>query len=141
MKARVRDVMAFSMRPRSMLRVTASASTNTGFAPTARTTFAVATQLSGVVMTSSPGPMPQMRKANSSVAVPEFARRTGRPPHRSDSAASRAWHFGPVVNQPERSTSPTSAMVRSSTLGRVKGRNGAALIACSRCARPAPRRR
>ena len=39
-----------------MLRVRASTSTNTGRAPTSSTTLAVATQDSGVVITSSPGP-------------------------------------------------------------------------------------
>ncbi len=67
-------------RSRSMLRVTGSTSTNTGLAPTRRMTLAVATQDSGVVMTSSPGPMPARRSAISSAAVPELSARTGRPP-------------------------------------------------------------
>ena len=45
-----------------MLRVTGSISTNTGVAPASRITLLVATQDIGVVMTSSPGPMPAMRK-------------------------------------------------------------------------------
>ena len=67
----------------------------------------MATQDSGVVMTSSPGPMPARRSATSSVAVPELKARTGRPPQYSDSAASNALTLGPLVIQPERSTSAT----------------------------------
>ena len=52
-------------------------------------TLAVATQVSGVVMTSSPGPTPASRSATSSAAVPELKVRTGRPPQSSDSAASK----------------------------------------------------
>ena len=40
----------------------------------------MATQEIGVVITSSPGPMPAMRKAISMVQVPELKVRTGRPP-------------------------------------------------------------
>jgi len=57
MSARVRGPMAAAMRSGSMLRVRASTSTNTGRAPTSTMTLVVATQLSGVVITSSPGPI------------------------------------------------------------------------------------
>ena len=50
-----------SIRSRSMLRVRGSTSTNTGRAPTSRMTLLVATQVSGVVMTSCSGPTPAMR--------------------------------------------------------------------------------
>ena len=48
-----------------------------------------------------------MRRPISSVAVPELKVRTGRPPQNADSAASNFWFCGPVVIQPERSTSAT----------------------------------
>src|ERR1700722_16545954 len=100
-------------------------SANTGVAPTSMITFAVATHELGVVMTSSPGPMPAMRKAISIVQVPELKVRTGRPEKNSDSRDSNAFTFGPLlVNQPERRTSVTPAMVASSMEGRVKGRKG-----------------
>lgn len=107
MIAFVRGVIAFSTRPRSRLRVTGSMSTNTGVAPVSRITLLVATHDAGVVITSSPGPTPAIRRPISSVAVPELNTRTGRPPQYSDSAASKRWHCGPVVIQPERSTSAT----------------------------------
>ena len=80
MTARVFWVTAASSRSRSMLRVAGSASTNTGVAPTARIAFAVPTQDSGVVRTSSPGPIRQRRSASSSAALAELSTRTGRPP-------------------------------------------------------------
>jgi hypothetical protein len=56
------------------------------------------------------------------VAVPELKQRTVRPPSRRESASSNAFTWGPEVIHPERSTSPTPAIVASSMLGRVKGR-------------------
>jgi hypothetical protein len=120
----VRGVIAASICSRSMLRVTGSMSTSTGVAPTSRITLAVATQVSGVLITSSPGPTPARRSATSSVAVPELKARTGRPPQIAESAASKACTFGPLVIQPERSTSQTAAMVSSSIDGRVIGSMG-----------------
>src|SRR5271167_4831489 len=100
-------------------------SANTGVAPTSMMTLAVATHEFGVVITSSPGPMPATRKAISMVQVPELNVRTGRPEKNSDNVDSRARTFGPLlVNQPERRTSATSAIVASSMEGRVKGRKG-----------------
>src|SRR5258708_5741916 len=124
--ARVAGVMAASTRARSMLRVAGSISTKIGRAPTSRTTLLVATQESGVVMTSWPDPTPAMRSAISIVQVPELKARTGRPPQYSESFASKAFTCGPEVIQPERSTSATPAIVSSSMVGRVKGRKGTA---------------
>ena len=128
MMALVRGVIAASSLSRSMLRVPGSMSANTGVAPTSMMTLAVATQEIEVVITSSPGPMPAMRRAISMVQVPELKVRTGRPPKYSDSLASSSATFGPLVIQPERSTSPTALMVASSMVGREKGRNGRLLL-------------
>ena len=122
MMARVRGVIAASIRSRSRLRVTGSISTNTGRAPTSRITLLVATHESGVVITSSPALTPAMRSAISIVHVPELNTRTGRPPQYSLSFASSSFTFGPDVIQPERSTSQTPEMVSSSIVGRVSGR-------------------
>src|ERR1043166_7773159 len=115
-------VIAFSARSRSRLRVRGSTSTKTGRAPTSSATLAVATQESGVVRTSSPAPTSASRRPTSSVAVPELKQRTVRPPRSPDSAASNAFTCGPEVIQPERSTSPTPAIVASSISGLVNGR-------------------
>jgi hypothetical protein len=104
-----------------MFRVAGSMSTNTGRAPTSRITLLVATQESGVVMTSCPGPTPAIRSAISIVHVPELKARTGRPPKYSESLASNAFTWGPEVIQPDRRTSATPAMVSSSIAGLVKG--------------------
>jgi hypothetical protein len=56
------------------------------------------------------------------VQVPELKVRTGRPPKYSDKRFSNSNTLGPVVIQPERSTSLTEAMVVSSMVGREKGR-------------------
>src|SRR6516165_4045642 len=124
MIARVRLVMAASACSRSILRESSPTSTNTGRAPTRTITFAVATKLSAGVMTSSPGPMPQASSAISRPAVAEVSVRTGRPPRYADSSASSCATFGPLASHPERSTSPTAAMVSSSMHGRVNGRSG-----------------
>ena len=69
------------------------------------------------VITSSPGPMPASCSATSTAAVAEVMAFTGRPPQNADSARSNACTRGPLVIQPERSTSATPAMVASSSTG------------------------
>src|SRR5208283_945865 len=58
MIARVRGVIAASILAGSRLPVSGSTSTKTGVAPACRMAVAVAIKVIGVVMTSSPGPMP-----------------------------------------------------------------------------------
>jgi hypothetical protein len=58
------------------------------------------------------------------VQVPELKLRTGRPPKYSDNMFSNAATFGPVVIQPDRSTSATAAIVASSMVGLEKGKKG-----------------
>ena len=55
----VRGVMAAWMARGSILSVVGSMSTNTGVARSKRMQLADATKLKGVVITSSPGPMPR----------------------------------------------------------------------------------
>ncbi len=124
MMALVRGVIAASTLLMSRLCVRASISANTGFAPHSRITLDVATHELGVVMTSSPGPTPAMRSPISRVQEPELNVLTGRPWKYLDRRASNVWTRAPLpVSQPERSTSTTAAIVASSTVGRVKGRN------------------
>src|SRR5450759_4179236 len=122
MIALVRLVIAASSLSRSMLRVTGSMSANTGVAPTSSITFAVATQEIGVVMTSSPAPMPAMRRAISMVQVPELKVRTGRPPKYSDNLASNASTFGPLVIQDKVNVPANAAMVAAAMIGLEKGK-------------------
>ena len=72
MMALVRGVIAASMRFASISAVSGSISTNTGFAPTRSIAIAVAMKVIGVVMTSSPWPMPAASSARCSAAVPEL---------------------------------------------------------------------
>ena len=64
--------MAGSISAGSMLNVTGSMSTNTGVAPTLLIDSGVAKNVNGVVMTSSPGPIPSARKLITSASVPEL---------------------------------------------------------------------
>ena len=105
-----------------MLRVPGTTSTNTGVAPTFTIMLGAAKNVIDAVITSSPGPMPQMRSASSIAPVADDSTRTGRPPASVESPASNAFTLGPLVIQPERRTWPTSAIASSSIVGRAKGR-------------------
>src|SRR5512135_125782 len=128
MIARVRAPMRASTWPRSMLRVTGSQSTNTGVAPTFTIMLRTVKKLCAQVITSLPGPMPASCSAISTAAVAEVTTRTGRPPQNSDSAASKRSTQGPLVMWPERSTSPTAAIVASSIRGLANFRFRSGLI-------------
>ena len=72
MIARVRSVIASSISAGSRLNVASSMSTNTGVAPTLLMDSAVAKKVNGVVMTSSPDPIPIALRLITSASVPEF---------------------------------------------------------------------
>ena len=61
--------------------------------------------------------MPHSCSAISTAAVADVTTRTGRPPQNVDSAASNRSTHTPLVMWPERSTSPTAAIVSSSSSG------------------------
>src|SRR5690242_11911051 len=117
MIARVRGPMRAATWSRSMLRVTRSQSTNTGFAPTFTIMFSTVKKLSAQVMTSSPGPIRAICSATSMAAVADVSTRTGRPSQCAESAASKRSTHGPLVTCPERSTSVTPSIVASSING------------------------
>jgi hypothetical protein len=71
MMARVLPVMRASTWSAARLQVTGSMSTKTGTAPSSTITSAVAMKVKGVVMTSSPRPMPSAIRAISSPSVPD----------------------------------------------------------------------
>src|SRR5438034_11787018 len=102
-------------------------SANTGVAPQWTITFAVAGQVSEVVITSSPGRTPTASRARWSAAVPDESARTcsassSSPARRSSSAA-----LGPLVSQPERIASAAAATSSSPTAGGWKDRKVARL--------------
>ncbi len=67
----MRGVIPRKMAAGSRLR-SGPMSARTGVAPVSRMTLTVAQNVSGVVMTSSPGPIPSAAKARCSPAVQEF---------------------------------------------------------------------
>ncbi len=100
MMARVRDVIAASIREASMLQVSGSMSTNTGVAPSSTMTSAVAMKENGVVITSSPGPTPSAISAISKrfgtggdgdAVLARRYRRPGGPPVRLTSGPMMYW--------------------------------------------------
>ena len=100
-----------------MLRSESRTSANTGRAPAWTITFAVAGQVIGVVITSSPGPTPTARSARWSAAVPDATASACFAPTYSAKRRSSSAAFGPVVSQPERSVSATAAISSSPIAG------------------------
>src|SRR5262245_5064618 len=74
-------------------------------------------------MTSSPGPTPSASRATCSPAVADDTGTANLPPTYSAKALLNFSTFGPVVIQPERRVSTTSAISSSPSAGRAKGRN------------------
>ena len=66
----MRDVMAASSPPGSIVNEASSTSTNTGRAPFSRIASPVAMKVLATVTTSSPGPTPYARRARASASVP-----------------------------------------------------------------------
>src|SRR6266581_3528630 len=90
------------------LSVSGSTSTSTGRAPTCSITFTEAVNVSGVVITSSPGPTPRVASAVCSPAVQELSASALGAPRCAANSASKRFVLGPVVIQSERSVSTTS---------------------------------
>ena len=70
MIALVFGVMAFFIRTGAILYVWGSISTKTGVAPSRAIISPVAMKVNGLVMTSSPGPIPRAIMATSKASVP-----------------------------------------------------------------------
>ena len=84
----------------SMLRSSSRTSTKTGRAPRWTATLAVAGQVIGDVMTSSPGPMPRPASERWRAAVPEASASACFAPVSSATRSSSSAARGPVVSQP-----------------------------------------
>ncbi|TND06494.1 MAG: hypothetical protein FD123_3532 [Bacteroidetes bacterium] len=84
----------------SMLNVTGSISTNTGFALQYKTALAVATQVNAGTSTSSPGPTPAASSARCSAVVQLETAIACFTPWRSAKSRSNSFTFGPCVTQP-----------------------------------------
>src|SRR5262245_47856038 len=100
-----------------MFRSVSRTSAKTGVAPVWTITFAVAGQVIGVVITSSPGPTPSATRARCIAAVPDDTARACLAPTYSAKRRSSSAALGPVVSQPERIASATAATSSSPTAG------------------------
>ena len=90
--------MAASIRAGSMLYVSGSMSTNTGLAPVRQIEPAVAKNVYGEVITSSPGPIPRAINGNRSASVPDAQPIPRATPQYSASSASSFSTSGPITN-------------------------------------------
>src|SRR6188474_3133426 len=113
----VRSVTSGASRTASRFRSSSRTSQNTGVAPVCSITFAVAGQVIGDVITSSPGPTPTARSARCIAAVPELTASTCGTSRYSARRSSRSAARGPVVSHPERSVSATAAISSSPIAG------------------------
>src|SRR3954463_11458668 len=113
----VRPVTAAAASSGSMLRSFSRTSTKTGVAPVWTMTFAVAGQVIGVVITSSPGPTPSATSDRWSAAVPEASASTCSASRKSFIRSSNKAALGPLVSQPERSVAVTAAISSSPIAG------------------------
>ena len=117
MIAFVLSVTAAATAAGSMFRSPSRTSTKTGVAPVWTITFAVAGQVIGVVITSSPSPIPSATSARCIAAVPEATASTCFASRYSAIRSSRSAARGPVVSQPERSASATASISSSPIAG------------------------
>ena len=108
MIAFVFGVIAFSIFAGSILNVSGSISTNTGFAPTIPIASDVATNVNAVEITSSPAPISKALKAKCKASVPEFKATVCLTPIKSANSCSKALLCLPKMYCPERKTSKTS---------------------------------
>jgi hypothetical protein len=95
--ARVRGVMAASIRPASIRPVSGSTSTNTGTPPSSAITSAVAAKVKGLVMTSSPGCRSSAISAISKASVPLATVTQWPTPTRAARAVSSWATSGPMM--------------------------------------------
>src|SRR5690349_18533779 len=113
----VRGVIFASTCERSILNVSSSMSTRTGVAPTYRIALMVAANVNGVVMTSSPGPMPLASSAMCNAVVPEETAMACLILNASEKACSNLAVRGPMASMPESRTSITADFSASLILG------------------------
>jgi len=111
MIALVRGVMAASIFVASMLNVSGSMSTNTGLAHVRAMHPAVAKNVYGVVMTSSPGPIPSVIRAHRRASVPLETPTAAAQPLYLAIASSICFTCGPLMKWAESTTSSTAFMI------------------------------
>ena len=113
-------VTAFSILAGSIFQVFKSTSANLTVALRWRTTLAVDTKVSGVVMTTSPGPIFKMSNASSVAAVQDDSAKAYLAWAYLANNFSNSFVFGPVPHQPERRVSRTSRISSRNSRGLPK---------------------
>src|SRR5580658_45553 len=108
MMAFVREVIFFETSTGSIFRVSAEMSAKTGEAPGYKMQLAVAQNVMGVVIASSPGASPAANAAPCNAAVPELKLTACRAPTQAANRSSNSAIFGPVVSQSDLRTSTTA---------------------------------
>src|ERR1019366_10426585 len=83
----------------SRFSVSSQTSAKTGIAPWYKIQLAVAQNVMGVVIASSPGPNPAANATPCNAAVPELKLTANLAPTHSANASSNSSIFGPVVSQ------------------------------------------
>src|SRR5256884_223373 len=106
-----------------MFRVAGSTSTRTGRAPPCSITLTEAQKVIGVVITSSPGPIPSVASAVCSPAVQEFSARAPGAPTNAANSRSNVRVLGPVVIQADLSVSTTASISACPICGGANARN------------------
>ncbi len=117
MMALVRSVILAATEAGSIL-PSLPMSASTGVAPVCRITLTVAQNVRGVVITSSPGPIPSATNAKCSPAVQELTPKARGAATYSANSFSNCDVRGPVVSQPERRVRTTSSISSFPILGR-----------------------
>jgi hypothetical protein len=109
----VRPVSRGSIVVASMFNVSARESAKIGRAPNDTTASAVAANVNVGMMTSSPRSNPMASNASWRAAVPELTATACCADTYTLNSCSNRWTLGPVVSQPERRVSTTSAISSS----------------------------
>src|SRR5690606_26957619 len=113
----VRGVIPSLTFETSRLKVPGSMSTKTGVAPTREIDSAVAKKVKGVVITSSPGPIPRASSVRTRASVPLATPTPWAAPQRAATSSSRACTSGPRIYRPPSNT-PSTAFSTSSRIDR-----------------------
>ena len=115
--ALVFSVIASSIFEGSSVKVSGSMSTNTGFAPVYKMELPVAANVNGVVITSSPSPIPAAKRATCNAEVPELVAIPYFAPTYFANSSSNSITLGPCAIIPDFITSITAFISSSSITG------------------------
>ena len=122
MMALVRGPIISGMRFTSIWKVSGSTSTKTGTSPSCTMEDTSVEKVSTEVMISSPGSRSSSPMPRSSAEDPELTITPSSLPSTVDTSSSKRATFSPMLRSPERSTSSTASISRSSWIAPAGGR-------------------